>query len=69
VTSIVTISIFLKNLITTKNIESLYQGLEPFEFIGIGSGTGSPKVKELFWLFDKKKIKVSVPNDFSTDSR
>jgi len=37
------------------------QGLEPFEFIGIGSGTGSLKIKYLFrfgsdFLIKKKGI-------------
>lgn len=39
------------------------QGLEPFEFISIGLGTGPPKIK---WLLrfgsGLKKIKVPVPD-------
>jgi len=50
------------------------QGLEPFEFIGIGSGSGSPfsnnkiTVPVQFWFFDKKKVKVpSVPDNLDTE--
>jgi len=52
------------------------QGLEPFEFIDIGSNSGSPfsnnkiTVPVQFWFLDKKKVKVpSVPINFGTGSR
>jgi len=50
-----------------------HQGLNPFEFIGISSGTGFPKIKQQLWFCSgfwiKKKMKVSVPNNFATGSR
>jgi len=71
VSRFISVLVYLRS--PTNRRQLIVQGLEPFEFIGIGSGMGSPKIKYLFWfgsgLLIKKKIKVSVPNNFGTGSR